>query len=341
MIALLNRISWALSILIWIIFTSFFWTWEEAIVVWGIFGIFIKWLFLRRSYIEERVENFALVLLKRQTHQNTPNIQTNTDFQNSQKETEEVMIANEVEEIPTEIWESVVSERHKNIALSEKPQEAEKWEIEIDSQIVVWIKNFFSENILAKIWGIFVFLWVIFLLTLVWKNIPWFWKILLWFCIWMTTYIAGTILNKKWIINESRILMWIWILINYAVILAGKYIIGDTSLDTTPIFSTWLSFIFLIANTLFAVYTALYYKSQVLLIFSFLFAYINPLLIGYGDTTPYLNVWYTMIVSIWALFLAYKRSDVVLLLWAFFFWNVLILSTPISSWNIEFSYMTK
>ncbi|MDP2396307.1 MAG: hypothetical protein Q8S84_02260 [bacterium] len=49
--------------------------------------------------------------------------------------------------------------------------------------------------------------------------------------------------------------------------------------DDTNILSIGITFVFLIFNTVFAVLTSLIYKSRTLLLFSFIFAFINPLLI--------------------------------------------------------------
>lgn len=334
MIALLNRICWWIAIALWIWITFVFTDNLNAIFIGMAVGIFIKQLFFPREYIEQRVENFAAVLLQRQ--QNPP-----TTLEKPIKQYEEPDEEESIEE-DLSIIEKTSTEKDVIIPNRDTSGDIDNQEEDIMSKFLLWIQGFFSENILAKIWGIFVFLGVIFLLSLVWDTIPGIWKILLWFSIWMASYITWILFDRKWIDAESRILMWIWILINYAVILSWKYLIWETSIDTTPIFSTGISFFFLIANTLFAIATALYYKSDILLIFAFLFAYINPLLIGYTDTTPYLNVWYAMIISIGALFLAQKKSDLLLLLWAFFLWNIFILQAPVTAaWNIEAWYMTK
>jgi len=171
-----------------------------------------------------------------------------------------------------------------------------------------FIKSFFSENILAKVGWILVLLWVLFLLSLVWK-----------------------------------ILLGIWILINYVVILSGRYLIGLDTIDKSPIFTAWISFIFLILNTFFAVSTALIYKSSVFLVFSLFFAYLCPFLVWGNSATPYILVGYSLIVSTGTLFLAKKDSNIFLLLIAFFLWNFLIFIAPnfINSETFEMWYMTK
>jgi hypothetical protein len=216
----------------------------------------------------------------------------------------------------------------------------EEWAYE-DQKTENFFTNFFSENILAKIWGILIFLGVIFLLTLVWNVIPWVLKIILWFIIGLSTYYAWVKLDQKWLIQEWRILLGLAILINYAVILSGRYIIWETQIDTTPLFSTGISFVFLVFNTVFAVLTALYYKSTPLLIFSFIFAYLNPYMTGIQDTTPYILVWYSIIVSLWALYLSISRKNTWLLIMVFILWNLLIFWAPNLSGNIEAWYIVK
>lgn len=72
------------------------------------------------------------------------------------------------------------------------------------------------------------------------------------------------------------------------------------------------TFFFLILNTIFAIVASLVYKAKTLLLFSFVFAYLNPFLIGAaGDGTPYTLVGYSAIISIGALILSqfYQSKD--------------------------------
>jgi hypothetical protein len=64
----------------------------------------------------------------------------------------------------------------------------EEYKPEEPSKIAIYIKNFFSENILAKIGSILVFLGVVFLMSLIWNQIPNVGKIIIGFIIGFTTY---------------------------------------------------------------------------------------------------------------------------------------------------------
>jgi len=77
--------------------------------------------------------------------------------------------------------------------------------------------------------------------------------------------------------------------------------------------------------------TSLVYKSHTLLIFSFIFAYINPFLTGGSSTEPYTLLGYTMIVTFGALFMSYTRKDIILFILSFLFAAFLILVAPYSS----------
>ena len=211
-----------------------------------------------------------------------------------------------------------------------------------------YLKSFFSQNILAKLGSIFVFLGVIFLLSLIWDEIPAILKILMWFVIWVATYMTWVFLDRKWFIWESRILLGIAIAINFWVILAWRFIIWDTWIDSgsssDAIFGAWITFVLLILNTLFAVITSLNYKSWELLLFSLLIAYINPFMLGQTDSTsPYILVGYSLIVSIWTLFLSRTHFPVALILMSFVFGNLLILVAPnlLNGIDYEIAHITK
>lgn len=115
--------------------------------------------------------------------------------------------------------------------------------------------------------------------------------------------------------------MGVSILVNYLVILGGRYLLegGDGYL------AVGTTFVFLILNTLFAVMTSLVYNSRTLLVFAFAFAYLNPLLLGESSTEPYTLLGYTMIVTLGALFLSYKKKDEILFPLAFICASVLLL----------------
>jgi hypothetical protein len=160
------------------------------------------------------------------------------------------------------------------------------------------IKQFFSENLLAKGGGMLLFLGVLFLLQLVYTQIGPVGKVLIGFFIGFTLYGTGIFLGTKKLTKESRILLGTGIVVNYLVILSGRYLIGETFTDIT-LFSESITFLFLICNTVLAIVTALIYRSKFLLQSSFLFAFIVPFLIGAEDQdVPYTLVGYALIVSL-------------------------------------------
>ena len=214
----------------------------------------------------------------------------------------------------------------ENIAIHEQ-QEYRSWPREPSA-----FEKFFSENVLAKIWGILVFLGVLFLLSLIYSVIGPVTKMCVWLIIGFSCFGAWVWLDKKWYTNESRIVMGTAILINYLVILSGRHLLwSDVSSDATLV-SVWMTFVFLILNTFFAVTTALVYNSRQLLIFSFIFAYANPLLLWAAGTEPYTLLGYSMIVTLWAMYMAYSRKDEILFPLSFILAAIMFLIAPWSDW---------
>lgn len=366
MFQLLNRISWLLSIVIWYIFlevVSFWFLWYSSTIFWIIVGIIFKQLFLSKDFIMQRLEFFANAIEKRWekksenklSQQTTPKNEntfteksekaTSSYLQNSQEDVIQLAcdkISQDSHDIKKTIWEKKHLEEEKkseHILSQEKNIISQETEFHKEkSQFEIYVTKFFSENLLAKIGSILVFLWVVFLMSLIWNQIPSIVKILIWFFIWFSTYISWVILDKKWYTGESKILLWTWILINFLVILAGKYLIsGSLNIaenSSTGILSSTATFILLILNTVFAVVTSLVYKSRNILLFVFAFAYLNPFLTGASSDTPYLLVGYSLIISLWALFIWEKQNDTVLKYCAFIGGNILFLLAPFSE-NIE------
>ncbi|MDA9129017.1 DUF2339 domain-containing protein [Candidatus Gracilibacteria bacterium] len=195
------------------------------------------------------------------------------------------------------------------------------------------IEKFFSENLLAKLGGILVFLGVLFLLSLIYSIIGPVAKMCIGLAIGFTCYGAGVFLDKKGYINESRIVFGTAILINYLVILSGRYLLGDDASSSGTLLTVSTTFIFLILNTIFAVVTALVYNSRPLLIFAFLFAYANPFLLGTSSSEPYTLLGYTLIITLGAMFMAYKRKDEILFPLSFVIAAVMFLIAPWSDAN--------
>jgi hypothetical protein len=131
-------------------------------------------------------------------------------------------------------------------------------------------------------------------------------------------------------------MLGVGILVNYLVILSGRYLLGDGS---SNLLSEGVTFVFLILNTIFAVITSLVYQSKTLLLFSFVFAYLNPFLIGAESSgTPYTLAGYSLIISLGAMVLSQiydntkdKNLSEYLRFIAFVGGNILFLMAPFST----------
>lgn len=307
------------------------WFWIFLISLW-----IIKFFILSNWFIESQINNFIEKLeLKDNLNINkAAKIKKEEKIEKivSKKEDEEIINLKETDSY-FEAEENYIIKKEKDF--NNKNQEVNNnyyYDIKQkeDSKFEIFIKNFFAENLLAKIWSILVFLGVLFLMSLIWNQIPNVLKIIIGFIIWFWIYFTWVILDQKWLIWESRILLWAWILINFLVILSWRYLIWWNFWEQA-ILSTWITFVFLIFNAVFWILTSLVYKSRTLLIFSFVFAYLNPFLIWWSSETPYVLIWYSMIVSLWALFVWIKQNDDILKYTAFVLWNLLFLLSPFNS----------
>ena len=165
------------------------------------------------------------------------------------------------------------------------------------------ISAFFTGNVIAKIGGVLLFLGVVFFLRLFYQAIGPVAKVIMGFVVGFAVYGSGVLLDQRKYRTEGRILLGVGILINYLIILSGRYLIGD-NYDDSFVLSESLTFIFLTLNTILAVITALVYQSNTLLLFSIILAYLNPFLIGApNQTAPYTLCGYGVIVSIGAIIL--------------------------------------
>ena len=359
---------------IWILLDEMQWNYawmldDDMIIFWIIatytLWAIIKKVFLSKKHLINRLEFFAQAVEKRweKKYKNTFSQEKNIISQNKNthwEETEKITssyLQHSQEDVIQLACDKISQDSHdiKN-NISEKSTHEEKInpentltqetnnvfekieETKQKSQFEIYMSKFFSENLLAKIGSILVFLWVVFLMSLIWNQIPSIVKILIWFFIWFSTYIAWVILDQKWYTGESKILLWTWILINFLVILAGKYLIsGSLNIaenSSAGLLSSTATFILLILNTIFAVATSLVYKSRNILLFGFAFAYLNPFLTWASSDTPYLLVGYSLIISLWAIFIWEKQNDTVLKYCAFIGGNILFLLAPFSE-NIE------
>lgn len=339
MFKLLNRFAWILSITLWLALAIYID--NELFIWWILLWVLFKFMFLSWNFIQERLEVFAhwLETISQSKKKPTQTVETTSlplqekgeikqeeviDLNNLVNEEKIIEPINEIKET----YDELEAHEYENVTI-------EKEIVSEPSAFSIYIKKFFSENILAKIGAILVFLWVVFFMSIFWIIIPATWKIIIGFLIGFGTYFAWVKLDKKWFTWESRILLWTWILINFLVILAWKYIIWDHYSDgntlVNGILSTGLTFLLLILNTIFWVVTSMVYKSRTLLLFSFIFAYLNPFLTGGSMDTPYTLVWYSLIISLWALFVWTKQNDNVLKYSAFIWWNLLFLLAPFQS----------
>lgn len=354
MFKLLNKFAWVISIILWYamslsLFLMMFWKVREegiviSMIIWLIFWYIIKKIMFSDNYIRERLQFFADQISKNYINTDTwlsvvnkvevnnsinekkNNIQTIQD-EYEEKHTQE-FFDKKIKEIEQEKKQTtnVVNENinpvKKEVYVHE-PSAFEEWL----NALWTYIKEFFSTNLLAKLWAILVFLAVVYFLkwaALAMWDIIWpVWRIFIWILAWFVTYSFWMNIyknsKKEWII-----LMWTWILINFAVILWGRYLVwGDWYLTETT------TFLFLILNTVLAIVTSLVFKSRTLLLFSFVFAYFNPFIIwAESNWQPYTLIIYSMVISVWALFLSKKQSDLALLIISFIAWNLLFLVAP-------------
>ena len=351
MFKLLNRFAWILSLSFWFIIifiiigsNGYRVNWEEVFFswfFWVIAWLIIKKLLFSKTFIQNRLEFFANSLKQNYIENKEEKLETKLDI--FEKPKEENKITNESNVLNTQeekTKENKILEKNieiedltnsKNYTENKNPTVIE----EFFNKTTNYIKDFFSTNLLAKLGWILVFLAVVYFLkwvaTAFWEAIWPVWRITIWIIIGFVIYLIWAKIQKSHK-NEWIILIWTWILINFAVILAGRYLVWwDWYLTETT------TFLFLILNTIFWVLTSLIYKSKTLLLFSFIFAYLNPLIIWakpIGD--PYTLVWYSLIVSLWALFISQKEQSISLFIIAFLAWNFLLLIAPSSntSWEI-------
>lgn len=340
MFKLLTRFAWCVSYLIWFLITFSFAGFledtrfrdEEMFVVLiftVLFGMLFKKMFLSENFILSRLDFFAEWIEKRLLHNQENYSQIETQEKNNQLQP--LQQKEEIQQEPV-VLETIDTQDHISEYNSPDYEDTETTVQSEPSKIALYMKQFFSENLLAKIGAILVFLWVVFLMSLIWNQIPATGKILIGFTIGFWIYFAWVKLDKKWYIWESRILLWTWILINFLVILTWKYILnfGLFNLDANELWflATWATLLFLVLNTIFWVVTSLVYNSRTLLLFSFIFAYINPFLTGWSMDTPYTMIGYSLLVSMWAIYTAIKQNDIILKYWAFILWNILLLVAP-------------
>lgn len=357
MLKLLNRFAWLISIAFWCFFFAIE---DDLFLLWVLVTFLIKYFLLSKKYIESRLEFFVKSAFSRQKQTDvyqSSKVETIIKDENIEKveiEKEDSLLTNssnleenkkiENDVIITGLDNDLKNEKQENVLVDTWKEIIEKTEkvkeIIAESEWQKAIKEFFMKDILAKIGAILVFLGVFFLMVLVWNIIPDTIKLLIGFSIWFGFYFSGSLLDKKWYNSISRILFWTWILINYLVILSWEYLLWDNFISWWEwLYPSIITFFLLILNTIFLVITSFVYNSRILLIFWIIFAYLNPFLLWDKFLNDTILIWYSLIISLWALFIWYKQKDNVLTFSSFVLWNILFLIAPIENeawWVIKF-----
>jgi MFS family permease len=342
---LINRLAWMASMSAGFVLSYFLFYGDRylPVIIMGfftiVFGAVFKKAFLSkemvRDYIEKggrmeikeadaKAQTFFEKIMPLETVENPPKEEPALEEENEIKTPTDLLSAMDAAETGNEFF--VTDEEDGN---------AKKREVKPEDQVPNFMEKFFAENALAKIGGIILFLGVLFLLKLVYTVIGPIGKLMLGFSIGILLFAVGAILDDKGYKKEARIVIGTSILINYLVILAGRYQIEESSYAGKTILNEGITFFFLIVNTLFAIIASLAYRSNPLLFFAFAVSYLNPLLINAAPVlTPYTLVGYSMLVSLGALATAYvisaKDRKIAISLVQLAFWggNFLFLLAP-------------
>ncbi|PID87336.1 hypothetical protein CSB07_01910 [Candidatus Gracilibacteria bacterium] len=361
MFKLLNRFAWVISLIAAFSFSLFVDRDgpfdDEGFISFIIVLLIFKFIILRKAYIEERVTFFVNAISNNKTIKSSLgttreslNILQKNEVDSLEKTNSYLSLQDDVNSLETSKKPLAQDNTSKENIYNTKKVESKASSIEIEereflqtdisepslskpSLVEVFfektgelIKNFFSENILAKIGGILIFLCALFFLRLGFELVGNFGKIIIGMLVGFTVYGAGIFLDKKGLNDQAIVLLGIAILINFLVILSGRYLLGDVN---SPYMSSGITFFFLILNTIFAVVTSFIYSSRTLLLFGFLCSFINPLFF-IEDLQTYIIVGYSLIVSLGGLFLGFKKSDDILSIGIFVLANIIFLLVPFS-----------
>ena len=338
MLSIIQGIAWIASLALWLALSTFIpvvWNIFLWIIIWCI----IKWIFLPEENIQKAFDLLKTEIKKENNLAQEKEIQKEVNVTNKAEifnpseniqETTKIEEKTKVLEIEKKQIKQTQTSLEKVAQMSENIQKIEKKE-------EVWnsLANFFKENLLAKLWALIIFIWVWFLVAVIWNEISNITKLIIWFTVWFCTYFAWVFLGKKNYIWESRVLIWTWILINFLVILAWRHFLKLWLEENISIIAT---FVALIINTIFWIFNWLHYKSKNLLIFSFIFAYLNPFLLWTSSEDPYILLIYSFLVSIWALIIWEKLKDKYLIMMSFVLWNILFFVATVSG---ELGFLAK
>lgn len=298
MFVILNRLAWILSLtlgaFIGFLFadldSSMYSSWGENFFEWGwipalICGFLIKKFFLSENTIEEALKGSYTPSPSSEmiapSDRGTPTVDSSLHDLDIEPEVDK-----KSEEQNIYAWFSD-PQPSTTLHQEEKVEEVKKPN---------WLVVFFSDRPLAKIGGILLFLGALFFLSLIWTVIGAVGKIVIWLIFGLSLYGLWVWMDRKWQKIESRTLLGVGIAINTLTILSGRWII-DADSSTSAILSDSITLIFLLLNTLLAVVTGLVYTSRTFLIFSFVFAYIIPFLVGSSSSSAVLMILYVALIS--------------------------------------------
>lgn len=349
MFNLLNRISWVLSVVLWyllfeLIFRFLSFLYFDLPILFEIFFLIIFWViiknvFFSKKFIESRLKFFVNQIKKDLMEEKVLDkeklVEDSLKYKKSSSEIEGELVDGGIKNNKhSEIEDSFLKNKIEDTKIENNFYKNESWKDILvnknEKKEPNFIVKFFSENLLAKLGWIIIFIWVVFLLWLIYSNVWPVLKIIFWFAIWFICFITWVFLDKKWFLVESRVLLWVWILINYAVILSWRYLIQNDFGGN--LLQEWVTFFFLILNTIFSIMTSLVYNSKLLLLFSFVFAFLNPILVWWKSDSPYTLVGYSFIVAFWGLILSTFKSisgsSRYLFYTSFIGFNILVLLTP-------------
>lgn len=217
-------------------------------------------------------------------------------------------VSDTIENDPSPNISEIVSSRESQES-KEKPMmnSIEPSEVNVDapeiiipdepSALSLWIRDFFSDRPLAKVGGILLFLGALFFLYLVFDAVGPIGKILIGLAFGLVLITIGAWLDKKDLIIESRVLIGIGIAVNYLTILSGRHLLSIGGFSGVALFSDTFATIALLLNSALAVVLALVYRSNVLLGFSFIFAYATPFLVDSTSSSTILLAGYVTILT--------------------------------------------
>ncbi len=336
MLKILNRLAWLVSLVFGFVVTMFigignndlyrgsgfdsdyFFLWLLSTIF---FGILAKQFFLSKRFIARHLNLEKQKPIELEESEQKENSQLSVSDSSQPAEEKELIPEERAAKLvawPTGAGESLESEfvsepkEKKEVGDQNAFQSSNR---QFSSRLFQFnfIKRFFQKHALAKVGGILLFLGVLFLLQLVYTAIGPIGKLMIGFAVGFTVFSAGMILEKRGYKSEARVMFGAAILINYLVILAGRYLIGEGLFVKQTILNESITFFLLIVNTVFATTVAMAYGSRNLFFFSFVVAYFNPFLIGGRMAlTTYTFLAYGLIISLAAVILSHyykKRSD--------------------------------